>query len=427
MIAVSVYLTAALHRSSLGVAGLLAAHRYGISPAQLSAFVLVQLGTYAVMQVPAGILADRIGPRRLLVLAAAMMGVAQLLFAVVPSYPAALAARTILGCGDALTFVSVLRYAAGHFSARRYPIMVGLTGMVGQVGSLAATVPLSMLLDLLGWSGAFAATSVLSLITGVVVWRALPRTRSEPISVGSAPSVGGTVRRMADDVREAWSRPATRAGFWVHFMSMSAMMIFGVLWGMPYLVQGQGFDRSGASAILLESVAVAAVASPAVGTLVARRPAVRVPFALVVTAVTVAGWLLLIAGFGGQPPHWLIVAQVAVMALGGPASAVGFALARDYNRADVMGTATGVVNVGGFVATVAGAVGIGWVLGAIGSSTPDAFRVAFLVVVAVQAAGLVQAVRWWRRTRAYVLGAQARGEHVPVPAVRHRFDLAASG
>src|SRR5262245_27035358 len=111
-IAVSVYLLAVMHRTSLGVAGLRAEQRFGISPTELSVFVFVQLGVYAAMQIPTGILVDRFVPRRLLVIASTVMGLAQLLFATIPSYPAAVAARALLGIGDAMTFVSVLRFVA---------------------------------------------------------------------------------------------------------------------------------------------------------------------------------------------------------------------------------------------------------------------------------------------------------------------------
>ena len=87
-------------------------------------------------------LVDRYGPRRILVVAAGLMGSAQLVFALVPSYPAGLAARALLGCGDALTFVSVLRFAATHFAPRRFPLIVAMTSMVGMVGNVLATLPL---------------------------------------------------------------------------------------------------------------------------------------------------------------------------------------------------------------------------------------------------------------------------------------------
>ncbi len=99
IVAVVVYITAVFHRSALGVAGLQASRRFDISPAQLSFFVLLQLGVYAAMQIPTGVLVDRYGPRRLLLAAAATMAVAELVFAVAPNYPTALLARGLLGCG----------------------------------------------------------------------------------------------------------------------------------------------------------------------------------------------------------------------------------------------------------------------------------------------------------------------------------------
>jgi hypothetical protein len=73
---------------------------------------------------------------------------------------------------------------------------------------------------------------------------------------------------------------------------------------------------------------------------------------------------------------------------------------------------------------VLGTVGIGWVLDALGATDAAAFRWAWALVLVIQVVGTVQTVRWWRRTRAAVLLAQRRGDDVPVPVVRRRFDLA---
>ncbi len=61
-----VYVLAVFHRTSLGVAGLDAAERFGVGSAALSAFTVLQVGVYAAMQVPTGLLVDRFGPRRVL-------------------------------------------------------------------------------------------------------------------------------------------------------------------------------------------------------------------------------------------------------------------------------------------------------------------------------------------------------------------------
>ena len=123
-VALSVYLLAVFHRSSLGVAGLLAAERFDIDATQLAFFTVLQLVVYAGMQIPVGVLLDRFGSRALLLSGLALMTAGQLAFAFVGSFPAAVLARGVLGAGDAMVFVSVIRLvsvvvpgpagAAGH-------------------------------------------------------------------------------------------------------------------------------------------------------------------------------------------------------------------------------------------------------------------------------------------------------------------------
>ena len=419
-VAVSVYLLAVFHRSSLGVAGLQAEHRFGISAGQLSTFVMLQLGVYALMQIPTGILVDRFGPRRLLVTAAVLMGIAQLAFAFAPSYPTALLARGLLGCGDALTFVSVLRFAAGQISPRRYPMVIAVTAVAGTIGNVAATIPLSIALSGLGWTPSFAIVGVVSILTGALVWAVLPRTATAPVQAMSSAEMRAKAWRVTQRVGSAWGRPGTRLGFWLHFAAMSSTTTFGVLWGFPYLVDALGFSRSEASATLLLSVLIAVSANPVIGWWTGKHPAHRVGFAVTVCVLTVVLWLVLLSLTA--PPGWAVVGVVVVMSVGSPTSSIAFALARDYNRPQIVGTATGVVNVGGFAATVLMSLGIGWILDVLGDSPAD-YRVAMLFPVLVQALGAMRLAHWWRVVRSQALTAQHRGEAVPVAVVRRRWDL----
>jgi sugar phosphate permease len=422
LLAVTVYLLAVLHRTSLGVVGLVAEKRFGITPAQLSIFIFLQLGVYAAMQVPTGVLVDRYGPRRLLVVAATLMGLGQLVFALVPSYAAGLAARAVLGCGDALTFVSVLRFAATHFEPRRYPLIVALTSTVGMIGNVLATLPLAVLLRHAGWSAGFAGAAGLSLVAAAAVAVLLPDASPRPSALHGVAGVRRGVASVWTRVRGAWALPGTRLGFWVHFACMSTTTSFGVLWGGPYLITAGGLSTAGAGAVLMYGVIVAAIASPVLGWLIGHRPVVRVPIALGTCLITLAGWTAVVAAFGAHPPRAYVVALFVVMALGGPASMTAFALARDYNQARLLGTASGVANVGGFLATVVIALGIGWVLDGQGGTSAPHFRWAVLVPLAVQGWGTLRMAIWFVRLRAHVLHRQERGETVPVQLMRRRWD-----
>jgi MFS family permease len=423
-VAVAVYLIAVFHRTSLGVAGLQAAARFQISPSQLSIFVLLQLGVYAAMQIPTGILVDRYGPRRLLIVAALTMGVAQAGFAVAHSYPVALAARALLGLGDALTFVSVLRFAAGQFAPRRYPVVVAITGTLGSLGNVVATLPLTALLRSAGWTPTFLSAGLVSLVSGLAVYLILPRPRTGGPGRPRPPGeLAAAVGRVGRRVRSAWALAGTRVGFWVHFTAMSVSVMFGVLWGVPFLVQSQRFSRSGASTLLLVSVLVAIVVGPLIGYLIARHPSVRVPLAIGVCLATALGWYAVLGLFAGPIPRGLLVALVLLTATGAPVSAIGFSVARDYNGPAIVGTATGVVNVAGFVAGILCCLVVGWTLDLATGSERSAYRLAFALAATVQLFGVVQLVRWWLRARHGVLRALATGQSMPVPIVRHRWDL----
>ena len=88
LVALSVYVLAIFNRSSLGVAGLLATERFGITATQLSFFTVLQLVVYAGLQVPIGVLLDRYGSRVLLLGGLALMTLGQLLFAFATTFRA---------------------------------------------------------------------------------------------------------------------------------------------------------------------------------------------------------------------------------------------------------------------------------------------------------------------------------------------------
>ena len=421
--AVLVYLAAVFHRTSLGVASLEASQRFGLGPAALGTFTVLQIGVYALMQVPTGMLVDRYGPRRVLTVAAVLMGLGQLLFALATSYPLGLLARAVLGVGDAMTFVSVLRLVAAHFPARRYAALASFTAALGALGNLLSTVPLSLLIGSAGWTATFAVAGAATALYSVVL---VLRVRDNP--VGGVPEpVDRTesLRTVLAQVTQAWRTPGTRLGFWVHFSTMFAPAMLGLLWGYPYLVQAQGLGTPTAGLVLSLLVVGAIVGGPTVGTVISRHPEWRIPMVVGYLVAALGVWTVLLGWPGGHVPLWSLVAGFGFLSLGGPASTIGFALARDYNPLRRVGTATGVVNVGGFVAITVSALAVGLLLDAAGSLAPAAaFRIAFLSVVAVLALGLWRTSVWWRRARAAVFDAASRGEEVPVQIRRRAWDLA---
>ncbi len=409
-IGVAVYFVAVIFRTSLGVAGLEAADRFHVSASALSTFSLLQLLVYAGMQVPVGLMVDRLGTKRVLTLGAVLFTAGQVGFALSPTYGTALAARALLGCGDAMTFISVLRLGTRWFPARRGPLMAQLAGLVGMAGNLVSTLVLAPVLHGLGWVPAFAGSAVaglLVLVPLVLFLRDHPEGH-EPVPARVASGGAGFVRSQ---IRDSWREPGTRLGLWVHFTTQFPAMVFLLLWGMPFLVQAQGLERTTAAGLLTLVVASHMGFGLVYGQIIGRRQAARIPLALGTVALTAALWGSVLAYPGERAPMWLLVALCVVLGTCGPASMIGFDFARPANPAGRQGTASGITNMGGFLASMTTLLTVGVLLDATG----DDYRIAFSSVFVVELLGLAQILR----LRGQALGRERERERVLPPPTLH--------
>jgi sugar phosphate permease len=395
--AVLTYLVTVLHRGSMSVAGLQAAERFDISASALASFTVVQLTVYAAMQVPVGVLLDRYGSKRLLITASVLLFAAQSAFSLVDSYPAALAARAVLGVGDALVFISVLRVVMSWFPALRQPVMSQATGMLGGLGAIMSTVPMAAAFHAFGWTTTFASASVLSLLAGVLVLFLIKDTPyDEPLRRAKQP-----LHEVKKNLRRAWQEPGTRLGLWTHFTTSFSGSTFGLLWGYPFLVQGQGLAPTTAAAMLIIPVLAGLCYGPLVGRYAAKFPFYRSWIVLAVIAGTVVMWTVVLL-WPGRAPLPVLLALIVVQAAGGPGSMLGLDYARTFNPTTRFGAANGMVNTGGFIATLICIGMVGVLLDASSGGAPQAiddFKFALAFQYVLWAIGTRQILKYRRKAR----------------------------
>jgi MFS family permease len=401
-VAIAAYFLAVFNRSSLAVAGLLAADRFGITASQLAAFTTVQLIVYAAMQIPVGILVDRFGPRSVMLTGTLVMAVAQAAFAFADSYPLALLARVGVGVGDSMIFICLLRIVAAWFPLRTIPLMTTLCGTVGQLGAIAAAVPMTWALSNLGWTKAYLVAALAGPVVAVIGLFLLHDAPGHPNVRG----VSQTMREVASGLAESWRHPGTRLGFWVHFTTPFSANALGLLWGLPFFVRGEGRTDNEAGLLLTLMTATVMVLGPVLGWAIGREPWHRSTLALWTIGSGIAVWTVVLL-WPGDAPWGLLVLLVMVIGVGGPASMIGFDLARTSNPGHRLASASGIVNQGGFIATLVLVLAIGWELdwqtpGGGSNFTAEAFRWAMALQYILWAIGLVQIVRYRRRARAVI-------------------------
>lgn len=396
------YLVAVFHRSSLAVAGLAATERFDITAAQLASFTVLQLLVYAGMQIPVGLLVDRYGSRSVMLVGSAMMAAGQAVFALADAFAVAVPARVLIGMGDAMIFICVLRLVARWFPVSRIPFVTQLTGTLGQLGALAAAVPMTLALRDLGWTGAYLVASVLGVVVTLLVILVV-RDSPEQRSV-RGPQLSLTSVRQS--LAASWAQPGTRLGFWMHFTTQFSATTLGLLWGYPFLVRGEGLSPALAGTLLSVMVLAMAASGPVLGYLVGRHPWHRSTLVLGIVWAIVVVWTVVLL-WPGNAPLPILVVLLVVAGIGGPASMIGFDLGRTSNPADRMASASGIINQGGFSASLVCVLAVGLVLdwrtpGSSAAYTPEAFRWAMSVQYVLWAIGLVQVWRLRRRVRRHI-------------------------
>ena len=441
-VAALAYAVAIINRSSLAALGPAAQHHFDIDATTLSAFPVIQLIVYAGLQIPVGTLLDRFGATAMILSGGLLMVVGQSIMATVSDVWLAILARVFVGAGDACTFISVMRLLPEWFSVRQLPVVSQLTGLIGQAGQLVSVTPLALVVAGFGWTTGFlgvAAVGLLVMILGCFVLRNAPgegtpverltgrigRLSREARSLGAGEATGAfampppetgmlpviTATRVPGlgfwrKLRRLLALPGVRLAFWVHFSSPFALNAFILLWGTPFLTGGAGLDGATASGLLNIVVLASMTAGLLLGPLSSRFVERRVYMNVGITAAIMAVWGTVLL-WPGPPPMWLLVALMIVMPFGGPASMIAFEVARSHTPRSFAGFGTGLVNMGGFIASLFVILLIGFVLDLQGAGSPDhyslgAFKVAFAVQIPFWVGGIAMIFIEQRRTKRWM-------------------------
>jgi MFS family permease len=188
---------------------------------------------------------------------------------------------------------------------------------------------------------------------------------------------------------------------WSHFVSQLSMTVFTMLWGFPFLVQGQGMSATAAATVLMAMTGWVVVSGLVLAWLVGRFPFYRSWIVVAVVGAMVVAWTVVL--LRSEPsPVWLLVVLAFLTASGGPTSMIGFDLARSFVPVGASGRANGIVNIGGFSASLMTMALVGWVLewrepGGVAAYALDDFRAAMSVQYLFWGLGCWQVLRYRRK------------------------------
>jgi MFS family permease len=390
-VAATYYLAAFYLRTSPAVMTVELMRDFRIGASQLGSFSAVYFYAYIAMQIPTGVLVDSWGARRLLIAGSLASAVGTCLFGVTSSYALASIGRLIVGGATAVGWVVTLKLATHWFPRERFAMLSGLGLMMGNVGALAAQVPLGLLVERFGWRPVAFGSAAVVLAVGGAAWTVVA---DDPLEKGFRSYAPNELQRTHLTIGELLREFPTIFSYrntWLIFLAqggfVGAMLSFTGLWGPTYLRQRFTLASTQASAVCSVMIVCWAIASPIAGHL-SDRIGRRKPIYFGGALVAVAGWSTM---FYAPLPlaAFTVVAALTSVACG--AVVLGFAFAKESVAIELLGTISGAVNVGNMLGPtiLQPAIGrvldqrwVGAMINGVRAYPVDAFQAAFAMIVA---------------------------------------------
>src|SRR5674476_1121610 len=339
-----------------GIASDLAA-AFNTSASSLGALAATYFYVYTLMQVPTGILVDTLGPRRILLIGGVVGGAGSLLFGLASGVELALLGRTLIGLGVSVTFIAMLNIIAVSFDERRFATLVGLSMLIGNLGSVLAGAPLSWLAQATSWRSIFVALAGVSVLMGMACW-VLVRDRP-PLAGKPEPKHRFDRKLVMAGLLSVLKNRDTWPTVCVNFGICGSFFAFAGLWATPFLTQAHGMTRAVAAnhvSLYFVGFALGCVVMGALSDRLERRK----PVLIVSSHLYLLIWLVLLWG-----PELPLTASYSLFTLMGLVTA-GFTLTwscvKEVNSPLLSGMSTSVTNMAGFLAGAVLQPLVGWVI-----------------------------------------------------------------
>jgi MFS family permease len=333
---------------------------FGLSAAGVASIAGLFYYGYSPFSLVAGVAMDRLGPRRIVPIGAATVGIGALLFASGNSQAASIG-RLLQGAGGVFALIGAAYIATTNFPASRAGTLIGATQMFGMAGGSAGQFVVGPLIGSgVQWTTFWAGMGVAGLVISVLLFMLLPP---------STPAKSGDdwLKTAVASLGLVFRNPQSILCGMIAGLLFIPTTIFDMIWGVRYLQEARGLDY--AAAVLRSSTVPVGwmIGCPLLGLLsdrIGRRKPVIIAGGLVL--LVALAWIL----FGRAnvfPPY--VVGLVAGMASG--AAMLPYTVIKEANPPHASGTATGVVNFLNFTFSALLTPVFGWILLRVGGGLPE--------------------------------------------------------
>ena len=309
---------------------------FGVNSASLGVLSSFYYYSYVALQIPCGMIVDKIGIRRIVTLSALLCVAGTFLFADSQSLVLAKLGRFMIGAGSACAFISCLKVTVEWFSPMRFALVAGLTNMMGTFGGICAGRPLALFVNQLGWRQASFWLAVIGVIVAVIAWIWLkdhPENESNKEQHAEKPFLEG-LRSLLNN-KQVWL-----AGI-VGGLMYLPITAFAELWGVPFLMHAYNINNADASSASVMIFIGMAIGGPVAAIMLTHLKSIVRTMQISALASGVA---FIGIAYTTIFPFWVSFALMFLAGLFIGGQVLCFTLARNNSAADISGTAIGFTN-----------------------------------------------------------------------------------
>ncbi|KGM45035.1 MFS transporter, partial [Neobacillus niacini] len=143
---------------------------FHVSAAVIGLMSSFQFFAYAGFQIPIGLLSDRYGPNRFLIIGTILTGIGSVIYSFSPNEYVLIVSRFIVGTGDAMIFLNLVIILSQWFKAQEFVKLLGMVSLVSSLGSLTATLPFSVWISFAGWRTPFLILGIILALFSYVLY-----------------------------------------------------------------------------------------------------------------------------------------------------------------------------------------------------------------------------------------------------------------
>jgi MFS family permease len=334
---------------------------FALSAAGLGNLSAFYFYSYVAVQIPTGMLADRLGPRKLLAMGGAGTALGILMFALAPTLAFANTGRLFIGAFSGVAFVCMLKLASHWMPPSRFAFASGVALFIGVMGATMAGAPLRALADAFGWRSVMTVSAALTALLAIAAWfmvRNDPEERGY-LSYAHEDSARENAGTALAGLREVLAYRNTLLLFFIPGAMSSAILSFAGLWGVPFLVTQYAMTTKQAAALASVMLAAWAVSSLACGPL-SERIGRRKPLYQGGLAVMLVLWSVLVYVPG--LPTLALTALLAAIGVSGSVFVLTFVFAKESVPPRLAGTVSGIANMGVMLGGLVMQPLMGWML-----------------------------------------------------------------